>query len=783
MLKPHHHLNACAHDVARPISLVIGVCMLAVVPLPQVLAQTPADTAITLDAIVVTANKRVENVQEVPKSVLVVTPEALSRSGVTTIRELGNVIPSINPSGSERRAVPPIRGIASFAGSIGVQSQTGVVIDDIPQPKFSSLFKELTDIERIEVLAGPQSTLSGRNASGGLINIVTREPSLDAFSAEISLEHTSDRQQRATAFMNGPLSKTLAFSVSAFSNDWEGNVRSLTETKGKRPLHLNGWETQGVRGKLRWQPNDRLDSTLTLYFMESEFTSADDTVFFYADPSAFNTFDPFLRRPLRQFYPGLEVKPYNIWTGSPYHSSFKSRDRGGSFKLEYELANAATLTSITSIAKADIPRQENLLSIPTAGTIIPASATSHAFTTYETEQRVQELRLTSPGGQRFDYLLGLVYTDSDSRRPYHRFLGLPGIDVNVDSSFGMNSTALFARGTWNVGERDALIAGLRYQRDKMDYSVTIYPPRPDADVPDFAVAGSTHYDFLSAEASWRHALAEDVNIYLTLARAQSGEVYDLEDFVGSTETGGLQPLDSQKVANIELGLKGQWWQRRLTVNINAFLARYDNYHFETFRQAADPNTPPRVKLYAIGEVETRGIEFEARLRATQRWNFNLAGTWLDALIKDYPNAPCYSPRQTAALGCDPVNREQANIAGNRMPYAPKFKLTTAARYFLPLDRAPFDLEFGAFWRWQTKSWFDYLGDPNLYQDSYGILNVSAALLDRDGRYSLSLFVNNVLDKPFYLSTADGVRWTQPVYYGSFSRDSFRYAGINLRVNF
>jgi len=297
-----------------------------------------------------------------------------------------------------------------------------------------------------------------------------------------------------------------------------------------------------------------------------------------------------------------------------------------------------------------------------------------------------------------------------------------------------------------------------------------------------AVAGGRQYDFLSAETSWRHALAEDVNLYLTLARAQSGEVYDLEDFQGAREAGGLQPLDSQKVHNIELGLKGQWWQRRLTVNLNAFVARYDNYHIETFREASDPSAPPVIKLYAIGEVETRGVEFETRWRATERWDFNLAGAFIDAVIRDYPNAPCYT-RQTAALGCDPVDEVQPNLAGNRMPRTPKFKMTSAARYIVPLNAAPFDLEFSASWRWQSKSWFDFRGNPNLYQDSYGILNLSATLFDRDDRYSLSVFVNNVLDQQFYIETDDDLRWTAPAYFGVFGRDSFRYAGVNLKVNF
>jgi len=770
--------------------MLTSVLLLSVFPLPQALAQTPIETATTLDTVVVTANKRVENVQEVPKSVLVVTPEALSRYGATTIRELSNLIPSMTATTSERRLVPPIRGISSFSISIGVQSQTGVVIDDVPQPTYSSLFKELTDIEQLEVLAGPQSTLSGRNASGGLINIVTREPA-EVFSSEISLEHTSDRQQRLSTWLTGPLSDTLAFSVSAFSNEWEGSLRSLTQTRGNRPLHLNGWDTQGARGKLRWQPNDRLDANLTMYFMESVQLPADGTMggaYFSVDPSAVNSFDPFLRRSVEQIFPGIDVKRYNIWTGSPQHSVHKSRDRGTSLKMEYALDHAATLTSITSITRADIPREENLLYIPIAGTIIPETADPYAHTYYDTEQRVQEFRLTSPGGQRFDYLVGVVYSDIDTVRPYARFLGLAAIDENWGSRFAMKSGALFSRGTWNLGQHDALTAGLRYQRDKMEYSLAFFPINPTATIPDSEVSGDNHYDFLSGELSWRHTLAEDVNAYITVSRAQSGQVYDLEDWRGGLEENGLNPLDSQKVRNLELGLKGQWWQRRLTVNVNAFLAKYDNYHLESFREAADPQTPAIVKLYAIGKVQTRGIEFETRLRASERLNLNLAGTWLDATIQDYPDADCYTrQRVMAPEGCIVrpgfPNGVQPNLAGNRMPRTPRFKTAASASYFVPLAALPFDLELAGAWRWQSKIWFDFRGNPNLYQDSYGILNLSAALLERDGRYSLSIFVNNVLNKQFYLGTNDDPRWSAPAYFGIFARDSFRYAGVNLRVNF
>jgi len=365
--------------------------------------------------VVVTANKRVENVQDVPKQVMVVRPEALARAGVSSIRELGNAIPSISgmASSDERAPAPPIRGIASFSISIGVQSQTGVVVDDVPQPSFSSLFKELADIERVEVLAGPQSTLSGRNASGGLVNIVTREPS-DMFSAEVFMEHTSDRQERFSAFMTGPISETLAFSVSAFSNEWGGHFRSLVETDGKRPLHLGGWDSQGARGKLRWQPNDRLNATFTVYSMESA-TYTPSAIplgaFFKVDPSAVFALDR-LGRSIGELYPGLEVKRYNRHVGTPLHNTYNTRDHGGSLKVEYELDNGATLTSISSIANAALPRDINFLGVPRDNINFANAAHIYDHADYDTESRTQEFRLTSPDGVFFDYVLGLSYTNA-----------------------------------------------------------------------------------------------------------------------------------------------------------------------------------------------------------------------------------------------------------------------------------------------------------------------------------------------------------------------------------
>lgn len=747
----------------------------------QSAAQTPSQDATTerpttLDTVVVSANKRVENVQDVPKSISVVTPEALDKAGVSTLRELGSVVPSISGDTSDDFAAPPIRGIASFSYSIGVQAQTGVVVDDIPQPTYSWLANELSDIERVEVLAGPQSTLSGRNASGGLVNIITRAPQ-DTFSGEFMLEQTDDRQRRINAFLTGPIAEGLAFSLSAFSNEWDGNLYSTGENR-----YLGGWDIQGARGKLRWEINERLTATLTAYTMESETTGAGAIAagpYVYVTPGATYSSSLGLEAGSLQELYGIEPQAYGTTVGSTRHNEWDSRDRGASLRLDYDLAGGSTLSSLSSYSKADMPRTTNFVALPLEDLTLDITD-PYAYADYETSYKTQEFRLVSPGDQRFTYLVGAIYTDTDTRQPYQR-LGV--YRVNWVRTFEMKSAALFARGTYAVTERDALTAGLRYQRDDMGYTWLFLSTTGDTSAVTDYSAGDSQYDFLSGELSWRHDLAEDVNLYLTLSSAESGQVYDLEDNASAQSEAGLQPLDSQKSKNIELGLKGQWLDRRLTANVNLFLTNYENYQIQSAEtDDDDPTAAPVIVLHSIGKVQTKGLEFSSRLRATENLTLGLNGAYVRAVIKDYPDAECYA-RQTAEQGCNADTGLQDNLAGTTMPNTPKFKVSGQANYFVPLESLPFDLELDAFYRWQSKTYFDLYGNPNLYQDAYGVLNLSATLAARNGRYRLTFFVNNALDKNFYTGLSDDESWSAPAYVASYGRDSFRYSGVTLRVNF
>lgn len=217
-------------------------------------AKTEKPTEAQTADIVVTGQKRSENAQGVPKQVTIASQVQLTTAGVNRLVDLFGVFPAITPTSVGQNPLNPgIRGIAPVSGQIGVPSQTGIVVDDFPQATFSTLSSELADVERIEVFAGPQSTLSGRNAASGLINFVTRSPSRVS-DFRFGVEQTSDRQTRITAFLTGPLSSTVAYSLSGFYNKWDGNlVDPLLNNE-----RLGGFDSKGVRGKLRWEPTSDL---------------------------------------------------------------------------------------------------------------------------------------------------------------------------------------------------------------------------------------------------------------------------------------------------------------------------------------------------------------------------------------------------------------------------------------------------------------------------------------------------------------------------------------------
>lgn len=718
----------------------------------------PAAAGNGLADIVVTAQKRTENVQNVPKAVAVVSQAKLTEAGVTNLQDLSRVAPSIQGTSAAPFSPPAIRGISSFALSIGVLTKTGIVLDDIPQPTFSTLANELSDVERIEVLPGPQSTLSGRNAAGGLINIVTRSPT-KKLSARFFAEQTDDHQTRVNGFISGPLSPTVSASISAYYNKWDGPYRNVVD--GKR---LNGFEQQGVRAKIQWEPTDNFTATLTGFYTKGSFDVApivSGGPYISLAPGAAFVFLP--TSTLASLHPGAYVGPYSRDVSVQRYGHSENENKGGSLRLDYD-TKLGTVSSITSYTAGDQPRVDSFGGFPMFGSFVsPVTNTNVKYAT-------QELRLASPKGPSpLQYLFGAFYSDTENFEPYKRDVLFP---VNWDRSSKTKSLAIYGRSTYQFLPETSLTVGLRYQHDNQSYRFIF------TDGSGTNSSRSFNYDFVTGEASLQHNFTRDIKGYLTYANAQTGKAYDLEDNVGASSTAGLQPLNSEKVQSVEGGFKTQWLDRKLTFNIAAFLASYKNYQVQAMEPLTDPNQIPRIRLLTVGRVVTKGIEVSAAYAVTPNLRLSLDGSLLDAQILEYPGAQCYTG-QSAAQGCSGGTQNRRGT----LPGTSKLRLTGSINYTQPLPSMPFDATFGAIFRYQSRSYFDVLGDPLATQAPYGLVNLTAGIKARKGGYRAEVFVNNLTDTHYYSNVTRDIFAINTAMLGSLGRDSYRYFGARVTFDF
>lgn len=760
----------------RPLSVFVRACAYSIVAgtIPVGWAdEAKPQRQVALEEVIVTAQKRVENIQDVPKSVQVSTQEDFKKAGVTDISQLAAVVPQVGTSapGTSVGSAPPIRGIKTLTGSLGIQSKTGILVDEVAQPTFSTLANNLIDIERIEVFAGPQSTLSGRNAAAGLISFTTRAPSQTS-ELNINFTRTNDGERRFSGFGTAPLTDTMAFSLSGFNSHVDGQTFSPLEDGG---THIGDSDDKGGRAKLLWTPTDALSATLSTYYIESYSQGGSALAsgaggFVYIAPAATGA--------IKGLFPLWDGSTFTREIYSPSHSDNMLRDRGVSLHVDYDIDGLGTLTSLTNYQKSSAPGTTSLVGIQALLRSLFGPQDLNQYSTRDTKYFSQEVRLVSEDMDPWTYLVGAIYShtegNSTTRRPFFLF----GTTDTVNDS-DIKSAALFGRATYSISDSDSLTAGLRYQHDKSGYD---YSDK----VKGIVSAENSGYGYWGAEASFKHDFSQSVNAYVTVARSETGEAYDLENNKAIEDFGRLDPLPSEKVKNIEIGLKSHLFDDRVLVNIDAFWSKFENYQMRVL--ATDPGKLiPRIQTFSIGKVDTRGVELTAGFQATDALRLDFNAALIDAIIKSYAGAPCYD-YQVDACNVGAGGSRTQDLSGTRMPETPRWKYTASADYTVFLPSLPFDGNMGAFYRYQSSMHFDTFNNPHTEQDGYGTLNLYAGLKSHDDMYRVKLFVNNVFDKHYYNNLRQDQLLGQfsgnnPVIVGASDRNAFRYAGISFDMKF
>lgn len=428
--KPSFATSVAANITARSIAVLVASCAFAATALAQ---------QSIIDEITVTATKRPQTLQEIPVAVTVVTADVLDKAQIHDIKDLQSVVPSLRVTQLQTTGNTNfiIRGFGNGANNAGIEPSVGVFIDGVYRSRSASALADLPNLEQIEVLRGPQSTLFGKNASAGVISVITAKPDLDGFSGSASLTVGDFGQTIIKGDVTGPLSDTVAFSLSASSNTRDGYFINLEDG-----AKYNEHNRFGVRGQLLIQPSDNLEFRLI-----ADIDKMDESCCGVA-----NLVDGPTGGAIR-FIGGklLAEQPFSRTQYYDFNPENDIENSGISLQVDYDF-ESMTLTSITSVRNQS--RIENSDVDFTSARLISRNSTDTELDTF-----TQEFRLTSAGDGSVSWMLGAFYFDEEVKianeltygadfRPYVDTL-TAGAITGLETSLGMPPGTLFGSGQGN----------------------------------------------------------------------------------------------------------------------------------------------------------------------------------------------------------------------------------------------------------------------------------------------------------------------------------------------
>jgi iron complex outermembrane receptor protein len=791
-------------------------CSLAVLATPalsQEVATEEADFGVA--DIVVTAQKREQRLQDVPVAVSVVSGAALERSGAQTLENAQYLVPALNfrKSGTALNQSLYLRGIGTTTFSIGGEPSVSTVLDGVVLSRAGEAFTDLVDIERMEVLRGPQGTLFGKNASAGVVNIVSRRPG-DSFGGFVEGGFFFDNGQewRVRGGLDLPMGDKVAARVTGFYSKWDGNI--FNETLDRT---VNGYERYGVRGIVEARPSDTVTLTLIGDWRKSNDDCCAELI---GAPALTATGAPqqsFLDRAAIGL-PPLEGKDGRRIRQNLLTQALET-SWGVSLQADVELDDL-TVTSITAYRKYD---SEEIRDGDWLDTVYVGVNQLHDVGPQTGDTFSQELRLASPGGQLIDYVVGAFYSRSESERTFTRSLvsctastltptppltpcsTAPGASTitfpQSSANFGtvFTNVAAFGQATVNLSERLRLIAGLRYTMDQVDgfhirraivpgsnaafdsgVFASVTPALPNGDpaaANGIPFRQKTTADNLSGKAGVQLDLNDDLMAYGTYARGYKGP--GLNIFFGLTAN-GTRPLANELADSFEGGLKSTLLDGRMILNLAGYYAKYRNF------QANNPDLDPlgnRITRFTnAGTISTRGFEVDMIFQPID--DLNLSG------------GLAYTDARVDRFRLPPGGTEAERVPdGTTLPFAPKWKATLGGAYTIRTGSFA-DVEIGGQVSHQS-SQLSLLLPNSLARDSatidaYTLVDASVALVDPDGRFRVAFLAKNLFDTSFAASIVDGGPFsaaTGPEGSGTSSyryiipREADRFFGITARFNF
>jgi iron complex outermembrane recepter protein len=659
-----------------------------------------------LEEIIVTAQRRAENIQEVPIAISAFDEEFLSNSGVTNTEELNFVTPGLNFTRQIAAAVIFMRGVGTDRTSAGIDPSVSTYVDGVYSAQAGSNIIALNNVERIEVLKGPQGTLFGRNASGGLIHIITKDPSHES-SGQLQLSYGNYNTAGVNFYGTTGLSDNVAADLAiSFQNQGEGYGTNLATGND-----VNETETLTIRNKWKIDISDATQVTFAAEYTDTESSAGVSQRL----------------APGNLGIDGLLGLPPTVHVGD-FQDINASIDPvaeidvwGVSAKVEHSFDDI-DLVSITAYRDSSVVQTFASDSTPFPGLI-------DAVLDANNEMFTQEIRL-SGGGDNFRWIVGGFYLNEDSFMDDQSQIRGLFINTDLDSNIATTSWALFAQADFDITDKTTFTAGIRYTEDERELTGTTTDVT--GGLPPLSYQDDTTFDELTWRLSLQHQFTKDFMGYISYNRGFKSGIYNI---LVTSPAGSPDPvLDPEIIDAFEIGIKSELFDNRVRLNAAAFL-----YDFQDLQVTIPQTAGTGQATFNAPSAEIKGAEIEVNAALTDAFSVHAGVSYLDTEVEEYPQGPLLVP-----TGIGANVQVFADLTGNHLQRAPELTFSIGGEYVVITDSGEVIAGFNYYY---NDGFFWDIGNTGL-EDDYSVTNVHLTWFSTDEKYSVRLYGNNVFDEEY-----------------------------------
>jgi iron complex outermembrane receptor protein len=646
--------------------------------------------------IVVVAQRRSERLQDVPIAVSVLRGDDAAERGVTSTVDLTAAVPGLVVNYNANVGNLYLRGVGSNLPNPTDEQPTATYVDGVYIPFPQSNFFTFYDVERIEVLKGPQGTLFGRNATGGVVQIITREPSRHP-ELSVALTYGNYDTVGVQAYGSTGIGENAAIAITAqYDNQGDGYGRNLTLNM---PTFQRAIDSYSVRARLLVTP-----SSSTRILLTADYSNLRNSSGYQLIPGVLGG-DGVSR------YSGRFNTLNDLPMGNPMEMY------GVSLRINQEIGNLS-FTSIsayrdmtsTFFSDADgTPQRLSNLDLPEAG---------RAFS--------QEFQIAGPTGGRFQWIAGLYYFEIRGEGTLRSRNGATPVTL-ISSNQQGQSVAAFAQGTLDLGGGTSITAGARYTGEWQQFR---FPAR--------SVSANQSVDRPSWRLAIDHKFNDDIMIYASYNNSFKSGGFNLISPTLLAATPVVNNFEPEVLQSFEGGLKSRWFGGRLQLNIAGYYYLYDDIQTALV-------IPGGVVTLNAAQAHTQGLEVEFVARPTRILELSGGFSIMKSVYDSYPNAPSISAAAVQTV---------IDATGNELPVTPHFTATMTATLNLPLWGGTLRPSVTA----SYNNGFFWFADNRLRSPSYWLFNGQIGWQSADERWGARLWMRNIGDEYYYVARLSRVRF-------------------------